>query len=122
MKRLALEAKLINYCNICGKKYSYKYHHKHKYDKSKIWTNYICENCSIVFRVLRNYEFTYIILNKYKGSIHITYSFEDKILFIWLVDYNSSSKGCKHPILELRTSFKDAFKHIKKYYDNLIFV
>lgn len=122
MKRLALEAKLINYCNICGKKYSFKFHHKNKYDVSRFWTRYECKNCPMSFHILRGYEFTYTIFDKNLVDIvYIRYFFKNKILSFYAIDYNNLEVNFFDPILELKTSFKDTFKHIKKYYDNLIF-
>lgn len=122
MKRLALEAKLINYCNICGKKYSFRFFDNHKYSTSRFWTLYECKNCPISFYILRGYEFTYTILNKdLIEVVFIEYSFKYKVLYFYLIDHNNLSISWNCPVLELKASLKDAFKHIKKYYDNLIF-
>lgn len=125
MRRLALEAKMLKYCPICDKRLNLNIEDEYIHYKS-----YICNECNANIKTSKTYSIYYLINNSvyYKSSNSIIYCWNSNnktfnISFYYF--FNKDLLFCvnkSEPIMISNLSIKDAFKYVKKYTENNIFL
>lgn len=125
MRKLALEAKMLKYCPICNKRLNQSIKNGYTYYKS-----YTCNECSANIKISKIHSIYYSINNT------IYYKNNNSIIYCWNSNNKTSNISFYYyfnkdlwfrvnntiPITINNLSIKDAFKYVKKYTENNIFL
>lgn len=108
MRKLALEAKMLKYCPICNKRLNQSIKNGYTYYKS-----YTCNECSANIKISKIHSIYCWNSNNKTSNISFYYYFNKDL---WFRVNNTI------PITINNLSIKDAFKYVKKYTENNIFL